>query len=204
LLDGKFRLGSRVLELSDVNEAENAVDFKDIGTGTQAEFSIKQDNTADIVMDGTTYTVFANASADCIILQETTDDADGKADLWTENGVQIKLDPDAADHILFTEPAQADSGQQRYIGVEFAWDQEGQEYYIKAISNNGDLEMVALDSSDDHLQGYTSYGTFVEQAGVGKDADELTLVIPNEELVAEVFLTNNDDIEYALEEEDSE
>ncbi len=187
---------SRVLQVKNIRNTTNEsyVEVKDLGTGGSTQYDFGLDGVADLNMDGYTYQL-KHAPYDCVDAIETTDDADGEANLWTQYGLEVSIINRSLSNyncsIGFREPQQEFSGEDSYCfslnrfpGTLFL-DFQG----VVRETPDFELSMITLDSDPNTLQGYTKYGAFLEHKKYGSNA--LTLTMPSEEREALVYATSN-------------
>ncbi len=193
---------TRILQLKDIKNTSDSkyAKIKDLGTGgvTNYDFS-ETTRVADINLDGYTYqiTVDAVASPTCATLTEITDDATGKALLWTKYGSSINLTSNAtaAGKLAWNLIIREDKDQQEdddSIDV-FNWNLSRDVTNSVAdfqgnVNEANELVMRTSDADSKKSSGYSKWGSLFERDTNG-DQDEWKITIPEEEAIAEVFLT---------------
>jgi len=191
---------SRVLQLTHISSTDNTVSVKDLGTGDTNDYSFSGENTsATLVMDGNSYTLNVTDVANkCVTLLATaTDSADSVADLWTQYDYKIQLKGPGSDaNIIITEDndgKEESSSDIDSIWLNFSYSTSDSELRLDtsafdAMAVSGTTVMLTLDSDSNQNQGYTEYGTYITQKQTD-DQDRWDFVIPENEVIADVFVT---------------
>ncbi len=202
---------SRVLQLTNIkNGTDNKyVKIKDVGTGDSTQYDFDSSTgVADMNIDGYTYqvTVVGGASPSCVNPTDITDDSDGKSDIWTKYGTKIELfgsmaresgssilNDSGLNNLVFTEDddLQEDDNSQDSFAFNFTYESANTNIDFQGSvkePTNFELSMLTLDSDSDKSQGYTKWGTYLERDASG-DQDDWMIIIPENELEGQVFLT---------------
>lgn len=207
---------SHVLQLKKIDTSASTVTLKDVASGTTDTISYSA-GTATFYKDGYDYTLAVGGSEINLtkIAGDSTDRGfaaqaapgtaasnDNIADLWTEHGAKIRLFNNAT--IILEEPVNGhesspeDHNMLDVDHINITLDISSSKTRVGSVTasspiyndpNGGADPTITLDSDSDKAQGYTSWGTYIEYSKPTGGQYKVELTYPEEEAVANVYVT---------------
>ncbi len=189
---------SHLMQIKKFDSGNSEITLKDVGS-SETETVTVSGGLAIFYKDGYEYQLtYDGETANATLTKIAGDDADVRADLWTEHGAQIIV---------------SNSGATIVEGSDIGKDDrttKDTNITVGIIENNGKLTpntvttnsptyneagfdsfkdpTISLDSESNKEEGYTVWGTFIER-DTGGDQDSITITYPEEEAIANVYLT---------------
>ena len=188
---------SHLMQVKKLSSTNTEITLKDVGSSNTETVTVSG-GIATFYKDGYEYTLtVAPAYTNATLTKIAGDADDGRADLWSENGAQIILRNNQTIISEATGTTRDDSSTPE-TNITISISVASSKLTPNVIRSNGKIgatqdytskdPTIALDSNTNKREGYTQWGTLIEQDTSG-DQDSLTITYPEKEAIANVYLT---------------